>query len=113
MVFDVYIEHERKKVWLVDFNPFSPTTDSLLFTWEEIYDLSKRLKGNTLEEGRDAASEATSKLRSEELPVFRIIESEQEVRIKPAVGVPVDVIDVSSASSIERFADLVRQNKLF
>ena len=112
MVFDVYIEHERKKVWLVDFNPFSPTTDSLLFTWEEIYDLSKRVKGDTLEEGREA-SEATSKLQSEELPLFRIVESEHEVRIKPAVGVPVDVIDVSSASSIERFADLVRQNKLF
>lgn len=42
-VFDVYIpkpQTENPKVWLVDINPFSPTTDSLLFSWQELLHLS-------------------------------------------------------------------------
>ncbi|CAO3663092.1 unnamed protein product [Umbelopsis vinacea] len=36
-VFDVYILQNRRTVKLVDFNPFSPTTDGLLFEWSELY----------------------------------------------------------------------------
>ncbi|KAJ3083930.1 hypothetical protein HK102_000826, partial [Quaeritorhiza haematococci] len=35
-VFDVYINRNNRKVWLVDFNPFGPMTDTLLYTWDEI-----------------------------------------------------------------------------
>ncbi|CAG8821218.1 22299_t:CDS:2, partial [Dentiscutata erythropus] len=35
-VFDAYITRNRERVWLIDFNPFGPMTDSLLFTWEDI-----------------------------------------------------------------------------
>ncbi|CAG8438248.1 579_t:CDS:2 [Ambispora leptoticha] len=35
-VFDVYITRNRERVWLIDFNPFSHTTDSLLYSWDEI-----------------------------------------------------------------------------
>lgn len=38
-VFDVYIpltEVEKRKVWLIDINPFAPRTDPLLFSWVEI-----------------------------------------------------------------------------
>lgn len=108
MVFDVYIEHKKKKVWLVDFNPFSPTTDSLLFTWEELYDLLEQCKKNEGEKANGMQGRNNG-IR----PIFRLIQSEQEVRIKPALGVPVDVLDVSSTASIERFADLMRENKLF
>jgi hypothetical protein len=33
-VFDVYVDQSHR-VFLVDFNPFSPTTDFLLFSYEE------------------------------------------------------------------------------
>lgn len=36
-VFDVYILQNRRTVKLVDFNPFSPTTDGLLYDWSELY----------------------------------------------------------------------------
>jgi hypothetical protein len=35
-VFDVYIQQDRQKVWLVDFNPFAETTDGLLYEWDEL-----------------------------------------------------------------------------
>jgi hypothetical protein len=36
-VFDVYILQNRRTVKLVDFNPFSQTTDGLLYEWSELY----------------------------------------------------------------------------
>lgn len=36
-VFDVYIQrNSNNKVYLVDFNPFSPTTDAILYNWNEL-----------------------------------------------------------------------------
>ncbi|CAG8435094.1 2935_t:CDS:2 [Ambispora gerdemannii] len=35
-VFDVYITRNRERVWLIDFNLFNHTTDSLLYSWDEI-----------------------------------------------------------------------------
>ena len=35
-VMDIYIERQRRKVWIVDFNPFTPSTDGLLFEWSEL-----------------------------------------------------------------------------
>lgn len=35
-ILDVYLPRPFDKVWIIDINPFSRTTDSLLFTWHEI-----------------------------------------------------------------------------
>lgn len=35
-VFDVYIQRNNNKVFLVDFNPFDPTTDAILYDWSEL-----------------------------------------------------------------------------
>lgn len=43
-VFDVYIERNPAKVWLVDFNPFTPTTDGLLFDWSELAECKSKYK---------------------------------------------------------------------
>src|SRR6185436_17564132 len=45
-VIDVYITRNRERVWLIDFNPFGPMTDSLLYSWEEIltHPLSPKLR---------------------------------------------------------------------
>jgi hypothetical protein len=34
-VCDVYVD-KQFKCWIVDFNPFVPVTDSLLFSWDEL-----------------------------------------------------------------------------
>lgn len=36
VIVDLYIPRPFDKVWIVDFNPFSRKTDSLLFTWHEL-----------------------------------------------------------------------------
>ena len=38
-VFDVYVPPPYDRVWLVDFNPWAPRTDPLLFSWMEILDM--------------------------------------------------------------------------
>ncbi|ORX49946.1 D123-domain-containing protein [Piromyces finnis] len=40
-VFDVYINKKNKRIFLLDFNPFSITTDSLLFKWPELLKLEE------------------------------------------------------------------------
>ena len=35
-VFDVYVPPPYDRVWLVDFNPWAPRTDPLLFSWMEV-----------------------------------------------------------------------------
>lgn len=35
-MFDVYVQRSNNKVYLVDFNPFTPTTDALLYNWDQL-----------------------------------------------------------------------------
>ncbi|KAI8970149.1 cell division cycle 123 [Mycotypha africana] len=88
--FDIYVERKKDKVYLVDFNPFSPATDSLLYHWNELmtFDIEK------------------------ETPDIRIIESQAESDSlacnapKFATNmIPKDVIDLSSGKSIAEFAE--------
>ncbi|KAI8620420.1 D123-domain-containing protein [Chytriomyces sp. MP71] len=46
-VFDAYMNRNTRKLYLIDFNPFSATTDSLLFDWDEIlsFDTTKNEVG--------------------------------------------------------------------
>ncbi|KAJ3282693.1 hypothetical protein HK104_010770 [Borealophlyctis nickersoniae] len=92
-VFDVYINKSNRKVWLVDFNPFAPTTDSLLFTWEEL--LSATSDGNPT-------------------ATVRIVQSQQAASssLSPAFGtnrLPRDAIDLSNGVSIAEFAERFRR----
>ncbi|EPB92206.1 hypothetical protein HMPREF1544_01031 [Mucor circinelloides 1006PhL] len=89
-VFDVYIQRSNSKVYLVDFNPFSPTTDALLYNWKELmsFDVDK------------------------DQPHIRLVESQAEANSlacnapKFATNmIPKDVIDLSSGKSIAEFAE--------
>lgn len=40
-VFDVYINKRNRRIFLLDFNPFSITTDALLFNWPELLKLKE------------------------------------------------------------------------
>jgi D123 len=94
VVLDVYIDKERSKVWLVDFNPFGPVTDGLLFSWEEIYNQTDG-------------------------PVdFRIINSEGDVRLSAASSsrFPIDVmpgvVNLSNAGGIDSLVSMMRNDHL-
>ena len=83
---DVYVSKTRDKVHLIDMNPFSLTTDSLLFEWN---DLAEQPHPNK--------------------PYFLVIEGQDEIHgaNQPAFSsnrLPKDVIDMSNGASIEEFA---------
>ncbi|KAJ8653405.1 hypothetical protein O0I10_010951 [Lichtheimia ornata] len=87
---DVYVDRPRHKVWLIDFNPFSPTTDSLLYDWTELMEFNP--------------------LNPEFEPEFRIIESVVDSRVCNAPRfatnmVPKDVIDLSDGRTVAEFAE--------
>lgn len=42
VIVDIYIPRPFSKVWLIDFNPFSRKTDSLLFTWHELLQINHK-----------------------------------------------------------------------
>lgn len=35
-MFDVYIQRNNDRIFIVDFNPFTHTTDALLYDWSEL-----------------------------------------------------------------------------
>lgn len=122
VVFDVFIDSSLDKVWLVDFAPFAPMTDSLLFSWDEIMELAANRNPDTANNNTNNASSSTSSTTpsaastdgtqqqkaKQHLPVVRVLESEAEIRIYLGNRYPVDIIDVSSSDAIDRFADMMR-----
>ncbi|KAI8814306.1 D123-domain-containing protein [Cladochytrium replicatum] len=86
VVFDVLLSQSYRKVTLIDFNPFSPTTDSLLFSWEEL--LTRTNLGIRIVESQAAAS-MTMPYISNRLPK--------------------DAIDLSNGQSIDDFATRWRE----
>eukprot|EP00474_Spongospora_subterranea_P010834 CRZ11292.1 hypothetical protein [Spongospora subterranea] len=86
-VMDVYIGPDNMVV-LIDFNPFSLVTDSLLFDWPELYDMKANLD------------------ETQVLAEFRICH--EQPAMTPAstmsYGFPKDITHVRSAADIDRFA---------
>lgn len=46
-VFDVYVPPPHDRVWLIDFNPWAPRTDPLLFSWLEILNMRGEEQGSS------------------------------------------------------------------
>ncbi|KAF5369258.1 hypothetical protein D9758_002637 [Tetrapyrgos nigripes] len=94
-VFDILLTRDLSRAHVVDFNPYSPRTDTLLFTYEELLDLIK-----------DRTETSTQS------PELRVIDS----RSHPAANsnapanqhnmVPFEALSLSSGRDIEEFADL-------
>ncbi len=95
-VFDVY-RYGDAKVKLVDINPFSNVTDSLLFTWQEI--------AEDLKENND--------LNGVTLGEFRLA-PQDTLQPSPFLSyqMPKDVIDVASRGDINKLMDYLELSKL-
>jgi hypothetical protein len=89
-VFDVYLvksaTNQITRVWLVDFNAFDASTDTLMFSWEEIMALGPEVK-------------------------LRIVQSENEARLYQSAAprfvtnmMPVDTIHLSDGNTLAEFA---------
>ncbi|KAK9448815.1 D123-domain-containing protein [Limtongia smithiae] len=102
--FDVYIskpETPEARVWLVDINPFAPSTDPLMFTWLELLGLSS--------EATAAAESSTDPMKT--IPELRLASQDDSIRsfsAKPfsAHMMPKEVVDAGckGGSGMAEFA---------
>mmetsp|Transcript_34396 Transcript_34396/g.75299 ORF Transcript_34396/g.75299 Transcript_34396/m.75299 type:complete len:403 (-) Transcript_34396:40-1248(-) len=113
-VFDCYVD-KNGRVWLMDFNPWSTRTDSLLFTWEELLRIAADAANDELqsaandangdEEGKDDEIVSCENTK----PHMRVVETELEVRQDPisSFRAPIDTVDLMSdaegANSFQNF----------
>lgn len=94
--FDVLLTRDLKKCHIVDFNPYAPNTDPLLFTYDELFMLFEDLLGGE--------SPRT-------LPVFKVIDSPAhpaaagDAPIHQHNMVPFEALSLSNGKDIEEFAE--------
>ena len=105
-IFDFLLTRDLVRGHILDFNPYAPRTDPLLFTYEELTDMiESRLAGTS-------GTTTASTQEGSRLPDFRVIDS----RAHPAATynapayqhnmVPFEAVSLSSGKDIEEFADL-------
>jgi len=90
-IFDFLLTRDLSKGHILDFNPYAPKTDPLLFTYEELQDL---IRPGT------------------RLPVLRVIDSPSHPAAAANVPahqinmIPFEAVSMSNGLNIEEFADL-------
>ncbi|XP_014668909.1 PREDICTED: cell division cycle protein 123 homolog [Priapulus caudatus] len=101
-VFDAY-RVGTGNVCLLDFNPFGPVTDSLLFTWDDLY--QKTTPSQNIYHNCDSLSKALD---------FQYVES--DFRLQPnqygKYRVPRDLSGISSKSDPSRLIDLLKSQTM-
>jgi len=104
--FDAYIDQDRK-VWLIDINVWGRRTDTLLFTWKELYELGSTGKlSRCSHDDDDGLWEDDEDINSDEednddLPILRIVETSKQVRHDPLASyrAPVDTLHVAGMAA--------------
>ncbi|CAK9001114.1 unnamed protein product [Durusdinium trenchii] len=90
-VMDLYVDiPPRRKVWLVDFSPWGPTTEPLLFDWSEL------------------RAELRASREEEEDPVLRVVRDQSEChgKLESFHQVPLELAELNSQ---EGSMDVVRE----
>lgn len=88
-MFDVYLTRDASRVFLIDLNPYAPSTDALLFTYPALHSLSLSL-----------APRRAPELRLVDSPVA----SASSMPRYSHNRVPKDVIELSQGQSVAEFA---------
>nr|CAB3229165.1 cell division cycle protein 123 homolog [Phallusia mammillata] len=99
-VVDVYKKRDNR-MWIIDFNPFNKTTDSLLFTWDELN--SGVLQPNPYSvELQHADGHVTGQ--------FRFTGSNSVLQPSETLSyrMPVDFVDLSTGSDATKLVDFMR-----
>ena len=92
-VMDVYVDG-RLRVFIVDFNPFYPLTDGILFTWEEIKEI---VVGG---EGGDGQKQQQQECH------FRVVDDHKKRVAFSSMSqyrYPIDAVDLRCEKQIEEF----------
>ena len=98
---DVLLTRDLTRFHIIDFNPYAPRTNALLFTYDELA---------TLFAAATASASASSSPSSARVPTLRVIDS----RAHPAAGrnapqhqhnmVPLEALTLSEGRNVEEFA---------
>ena len=108
-VMDVYVT-SRKKVKIIDFNPYGGATLPLLFDWNELdsppggHD-REGLDGDGDGDDGDDGGGFTDDLE------FRVVESQGHIRPAPQLGVPFDMYDRSADGALANFVEQQRRRQ--
>lgn len=123
---DVYVD-KRRRVWIVDFNPFGDPSTSLLFDWEEllaVYNSTVLTLGSStaaaaVATATDVADDGTTTAAATSAPSqplahpdfeFRIIERQADALPSPA-GASRGPIDVTLAPDFHKFMEICKQQQ--
>ena len=111
-VFDCYVD-KNGRVWLLDFNPWSIRTDSLLFTWENIQKMAADV---ATEDGGGGEREVGEEEKTEDViscenlrPCMKVVETELEVHHDPIASfrAPIDTVDLMSEEGANSFQNFM------
>ncbi len=92
-VFDVYID-KNDRVWLIDFNIWADRTDTLLFSWEEIINITNKVMTNS-----NSNDKNDNDIGKENVyPEIRVVMEDNQVKCDPlsSYRVPIDTVDLAS-----------------
>ncbi|GAA6023520.1 hypothetical protein JCM8202_002664 [Rhodotorula sphaerocarpa] len=110
-VLDIYITRDRSRAFVIDFNPFSPRTDPLLFSYPDLYDLflaSSPAPGTAA--GYEPRPQQQDDAERAFEPELRVVTPASDPASQSAVPryahnrYPKDVVDLSEGQSIAEFA---------
>lgn len=93
-VFDVYVDGNL--IYLLDFNPFGPVTDSILFSWDDLLQL-------------DAQSVDSS---DEGIFVIVTADSGMQPSDMMSYAMPKDIVDLSRGEDVNKMIDLLNLRDL-
>ena len=103
-IFDIYLTRDLSSAHILDFNPYHPKTDSLLFTYNELLQLLLSASTSV------APDQANFRRGQPFTPVLRIITSPSHPAISrnaPTIqhnAIPFDVIHMSEGNDIGTFS---------
>lgn len=108
-VFDVYVDiPPRRRVWLVDFSPWGPTTDPCLFDWEELNGFP------VAADSTDVPETATEPSTHFQLRVVREVTERRLGRPEDFHRVPLELAELGAGKHLDEFlktADRVLEQK--
>lgn len=109
-VLDVYVTRDRSRVFVIDFNPFSPRTDPLLFSYPELHELFLAASSSSSSFDPPSSAPTSQPARPPALPTIRVVSPTMDPSAGSAVPryahnrYPKDVVDMSEGQSIAEFA---------
>ncbi|KAL1747322.1 D123-domain-containing protein [Schizophyllum fasciatum] len=105
-IFDILLTRDLSRAHIVDFNPYSPRTDSLMFSYEEL-DALHRVHTNALHTGNPSAPPPIPQFKYVDSPAHPFARANAPAHQHNMV--PMEALSLSSGRDIAGFAEVWRE----